>query len=142
MMRRATWLWLAFVLGLGFALFQLKYQVQGLEERLARINREILQNEEAIHVLKAEWSYLDQPARIEALARKHLGFQPFSSKQYGTFDDLPMRTLPAPPLSNDAAPTNERAPAVGAPAVPTSPLPIPHPKFEHNHSVTLARDVQ
>ena len=142
MMRRATWLWLVAVLGLGFALFQLKYQVQGLEEKLTRINREILQNEEAIHVLKAEWSYLDQPARIETLARKYLGFQPFAGKQYGGFDDLPMRARPAPPLSNDAAPADDAAPAAQAPAAQTSPLPVARPKFEHNRSVTLARDVQ
>ncbi|HEY6335722.1 MAG TPA: hypothetical protein VI113_07540 [Alphaproteobacteria bacterium] len=146
MMQRATWLWLAFVLGLGFALFQLKYRVQGLEEKLTRINREILQNEETIHVLKAEWSYLNQPERIEALARKYLGLRPLAGKQYGTFDDLPMRRNLAPPRPEDAAPSagspSAGSPGDAAPTTPITPLPIPRPQRGPNGGVTLAKDAQ
>jgi cell division protein FtsL len=151
MMQRATWLWLAFVLGLGFALFQLKYQVQGLEEKLTRINREILQNEETIHVLKAEWSYLNQHERIEALARKYLSLRPLAGKQYGTFDDLPMRQNPASPRPGDASPSagspNAGSPSAGspsaaAPAAPITPLPVPRPHLGRSGGVTLAKDAQ
>ncbi|HYB08765.1 MAG TPA: hypothetical protein VEJ16_03745 [Alphaproteobacteria bacterium] len=134
MMHRATWLWLAFVLALGFALFQLKYQVQGLEEKLTRINREILQNEETIHVLKAEWSYRNQPEHIEALARKYLNLQPLAGKQYGRFDDLPMRPAPAAPQPDDASPS------ATAPIPPAIPLPVPRPQKGRSGSVTLAKD--
>jgi len=145
-MQRATWLWLAFVLGLGFALFQLKYQVQGLEEKLTRINREILQNEETIHVLKAEWSYLNQPERIEALARKYLSLRPLAGKQYGTFDDLPMRQNLAPPRPDDASPSagspSAGSPSAAAPAAPITPLPVPRPQLGRSGGVTLAKDAQ
>lgn len=102
MISRGTWVWLALALAIGFGLFQLKYQVQGLEQKLARLNRQTLESEEAIHVLKAEWSYLNQPERIQALAQKYLALQPLSGKQFGSVADLPMRAGadnvgPAPP---------------------------------------------
>ena len=38
------------------ACFKVKYEVQALEGRMNRINREVLADQQAIHVLKAEWS--------------------------------------------------------------------------------------
>ena len=40
--------------------------------RLAKINREIAEEREQIRRLRAEWSYLNTPARLEKLAVKHL----------------------------------------------------------------------
>lgn len=136
-MRRSIWLSLLLVVGLGFGLFQLKYQVQGLEQKLTRINRDILQNEEAIHVLKAEWSYLNKLDRIEAEARKHLDLQPFTGKQYGSIDDLPMRADP------NAAPADETAPTSENPVASGTPLPTRRPPFASGGGkVTLVREVQ
>ena len=135
MISRGTWIWLALALGIGFGLFQLKYQVQKHEEQLARLNRQILESQEAIHVLQAEWSYLNQPDRIEALARKYLALQPLAGKQFGSFDELPPRagagiTTPSPP--HEATPPT--TPDVQAPSRPSAP-----PKGTR---VTLARDVR
>lgn len=135
MISRGTWVWLALALGIGFGLFQLKYQVQGLEQKLARVNRQTLESQEAIHVLKAEWSYLNQPERIQALAQKYLALQPLSGKQFGSIDDLPMRAgaevvVPAPPHPT-APPAN---PDLRAPPGRSAPPP--------GTRVTLAREVQ
>ncbi len=121
MMRRGVWLWLCVVLGVGFGVYQLKLKVQGLEQRYATVNRQILEREEAIHVLKAEWSYLNQPERIDELARKYLGLVPLTGKQYGSLDDLPQRgeAAQAPPL----------------------PLPVARPKMPKSTRVTLVRDM-
>ncbi len=133
MIGRGIWIWLVLALGLGFGLFQLKYQVQGLESELARTNRQILESEEAIHVLKAEWSYLNRPERIETLARKYLDLQPLSGKQFGSFADLPGR-------SDFSAVTPEGGQS--APRAPLTPLPSRPPQGPQRGNVTLARDVR
>jgi cell division protein FtsL len=54
------------------ALFQVKYKVQGLDRDLKEINRQIRSDKDSIHVLKAEWAYLNQPERLTHLAQKYL----------------------------------------------------------------------
>ena len=135
MISRATSVWLALALGVGFGLFQLKYQVQGLEDKLARLNRQILESEEAIHVLNAEWSYLNRPERIEGLARKYLALQPTAGKQFGSFDDLPHRGSPdlaAPSSPHKAAP----------PTKPDARAPLGRPASPAGTRVTLARSIR
>jgi hypothetical protein len=131
MMRRAIWLWLCMALGLGFGVYELKLQVQGLEQRLAGANREILADEEAIHVLKAEWSYLNEPDRIEALARKYLALVPLTGSQFGSSDELPLRAEASTAGADAAQPLN-----------PSLPVPVLRPKMPHANRVTLAREVQ
>ena len=75
----------------GIALFLIKGEVQEREARLDRLTRETLEHEEAIHVLKAEWSYLNQPERIERLIGRHLNLQPTEISQLSRLDDLPTR---------------------------------------------------
>ncbi|GGF17503.1 hypothetical protein GCM10011611_24180 [Aliidongia dinghuensis] len=90
-MRSSTFLSLILVCGLGFGLFKVKYEVQSLEEDLAKINRQTAVDQDAIHVLKAEWSYLTQPVRIGEMAQRHLALQPVTSAQMGSFDQLPLK---------------------------------------------------
>jgi cell division protein FtsL len=91
MMRSSTFLSLVLVCGLGFGLFKVKYEVQSLEDDLGKINRQIATDQDAIHVLKAEWSYLTQPVRIGDMASRHLALQPVTSAQMGSFDQLPLK---------------------------------------------------
>jgi hypothetical protein len=60
----------------GYGMYQLTYDVVALEEDLAQRNRQILDRQEAIHVLKAEWAYLNEPGRLQRLADRHLDLQP------------------------------------------------------------------
>ena len=91
MMRSSTFVALILVCGLGFGLFKVKYEVQSLEEELGKINRQTVTDQDAIHVLKAEWSYLTQPVRIGDMAARHLALQPVTSAQMGSFDQLPLK---------------------------------------------------
>lgn len=115
MIRPATLFWIALAGCVGFGLYHLKNQVQALEDELFRVNRTILAEQETIHVLRAEWSYLNQPARLQALATRHLDLQPTKPSQLGTIATLPPlpQEPPAPALA--AVPT---APAPQPPAVP------------------------
>jgi len=56
-------------------LFQVKHRVQNLTKDLAEIHHQIATNRQEIHVLKAEWSYLNDPARIKRLADTYLNME-------------------------------------------------------------------
>jgi cell division protein FtsL len=88
---RATLFWIALVATVGFGLFHVKYKVQALEEEMARLNSGIVQEQEQLHVLRAEWAYLNRPERLEDLNRRLLGLGPMAPAQIGTIDDLPVR---------------------------------------------------
>ena len=77
---------------IGIGLFHLTHEVRELEEELARLNRDILAEQEAAHVLKAEWSYLNRPQRLESLSKELLpNLAPVASAQFITFARLPKR---------------------------------------------------
>lgn len=114
MIRPATAFWIALAGCVGFGLYHLKHEVQALEDDLFRVNRQILAEQEAIHVLHAEWNYMNQPARLQALASRHLDLQPMKTSQIGTLADLPRRP-------GEAAPATPPAPVV--PAVPMAAAP-------------------
>ncbi len=97
---RSTCLWLALAALVGFGLFHVKYEVQRLESELHQLNGVILTEQRQIHVLEAEWSYLNRPERLSGLARRHLDLVPMGAGHTGSIKDLPMReptTSPSPP---------------------------------------------
>ncbi len=73
---------------LGIGLFLVKHEVKSQESYLAQLNRDILRGQEAIHVLNAEWSYLNDPVRLRVLAEKHLGLTVVKPTQIATLDTL------------------------------------------------------
>lgn len=84
-------LWIVIVGVMTTGLFQLKYAVQSSEDELARLNRDLIATEEAVQVLHAEWSYLNRPDRLAALAERHLKLVPMAPEQIGSFN---MMALP------------------------------------------------
>lgn len=79
---------------LAVFVFAIKYEVQDLEAEFSALNRGIERERQSIHVLLAEWSHLNEPARIRKLARKHLGLEGMSVSQVGDLSQIPMRTDP------------------------------------------------
>lgn len=75
----------------GGALFHISFEVSELDDRLAHLNSEIRGDREAIHVLRAEWSFLNQPERLEELARRHLDLMPVGGNQLAGAGTLPVR---------------------------------------------------
>ena len=53
-------------------LFATSQRVQKAEETLAKITTDAAQEQETMKVLRAEWDYLNNPERLEALATKYL----------------------------------------------------------------------
>jgi cell division protein FtsL len=104
MIGRGTLLWLALAIVAGAGLFHVSYRVQSLEEELTQVNRDILREQETIHLLHAEWSYLNEPTRLAELTRRHLALAPLSSTQMVRIEDLPLRL---PPLIAETAPLKD-----------------------------------
>lgn len=132
MIRRSTLFWLLAAILIGCGLYQLKYEVQAKEERLARLNRQIQLEQEAIHVLNAEWAFLNRPDRIADLANRHLELTQVVPTQFGRVAAIPERSLT--PVAADAdVPTPSPAPVVKvAAAAPAKPQvkPQPAPKLQ------------
>ena len=66
---------------MSVSLFYLKHEVTNLEDELDLLNRSIVSDREAVHVLKAEWSHLNNLNRLEDLAKRHLEMQPTDPRQ-------------------------------------------------------------
>lgn len=105
MIRPMTLVCLSLAAMLGFALFKVKHEVRILETELTQFHRAILADQEAIHVLNAEWSYLNRPRHLQKLNVKFLGFTPVSAERIITIEELPMRNDPVP--SEQTADGNE-----------------------------------
>jgi len=72
----------------GAVLFYVKYQVSQQRERLSMVNKQIIEANESIHVLDAEWSYLNQPERLKNLNNKHGKLEPVNILQLASVDDF------------------------------------------------------
>ena len=82
-------LWISLIALVGAGMFTLKYEVKKLETELVQINDEIKSDSQSIHVLKAEWSHLNNPARIRRLTQKHIAMKPVRAEQIINYSDLP-----------------------------------------------------
>jgi len=85
-------------------LFALKQDVRQMEDDLRATHRDILEQQEAVHVLETEWSYLNNPAKLSDLAERHLGMQPIPASRIVRLEDLPFRMPVAAPASAKMAP--------------------------------------
>jgi hypothetical protein len=64
-----------------YGVYQLKYQVRGIKREAANLNAQLEEEYKNLHVLKAEWVYLNRPARLEELSRRHLDLVPLAANQ-------------------------------------------------------------
>ena len=80
-MQRSTSIFFLLALIGGFILFKVKYEVVEVEQKLTETCRLIAQEKANIHILKAEWSHLNEPQRLQALAEKYLDIMPMKTQQ-------------------------------------------------------------
>ncbi|MDA0662331.1 MAG: hypothetical protein O3B08_05795 [Proteobacteria bacterium] len=96
----AIFIWIGLAGIAGFALFNISFKVEQLESELSQLNQQILKEQNAVHVLRAEWSYLNRPENIENLARRHLPDLRYpETSQVGGLDDL--NVTPPPTLAGE-----------------------------------------
>ena len=87
-MRQTTVITLLVAAVMSVAVFYLKNEVSELKAELGGLNRAIVVDREAIHVLRAEWSHLNDVGRIGVLAENYLGMSPVRPHQIRRLDDL------------------------------------------------------
>ena len=88
--------------GLVFAaayVYRIKMESTERTERVLRLHAEIREQRDAIAVLRAEWSKLDAPLRLQGLAERHLQLKPLNATQYDSLKNLPER--PPSPVKPD-----------------------------------------
>lgn len=74
--------------------YALKYSVEETAAEKAALERRIAQQEGELSLLKADWAYLNQPAHVAPIVRRHeaaLALQPVEPEQFGDLANLPMR---------------------------------------------------
>lgn len=121
------------LVALAYVIYQVKYETRSLDAEIASLNKKIDAERDAIAVLRAEWSLLNRPERIERLAKKYLKLAPAKPVQLVTVDTVSDRDFdrtrlemaaPAAP----AAAAKQQKPAVKAPgavaSVPQAEEPI------------------
>ncbi len=110
-MRRSLILLLIVSAAYGLGIYQLKYRVAHLESNLQKVQREVIAENESIHILSAEISYVTRPDQIAKLSEKHLQLSPIKVAQIYQLADV----MPGVAYSRwaDAAP-RDAAPVVAA----------------------------
>ncbi len=76
------------LVALACVIYQVKYQARGIDADIAALDKRIDQERDAIAVLRAEWSLLNRPERIDRLAKKHLKLAPSKPIQIVTLDTV------------------------------------------------------
>jgi len=82
---------LALLVAAAAYVYEIKFEATLRAERVAKMRGDIQRERDAIAALRAEWSTLENPARIQGLARRHLRLRPPDSAQYDSLDRLPER---------------------------------------------------
>ena len=116
-MRRMTILWLALAAICSAVLFHTSQQVTDGRTKLTALQEDVRKENETVRVLQAEWSYLNQPDRLEKLSKQYLDLAPLKGRQFTKLEETPER--PAPVAAA------EPAPAPVAPVAEETPKPLP-----------------
>ena len=83
------------LVALAYVIYQAKYDARALDERIIVLGKEIEQERDTLAVLRAEWSLLNRPERIERLAKKYLKLEPAHPQQLIILDEVTARDFEA-----------------------------------------------
>lgn len=72
----------------AYSVFHVKYRVKELSRDYTELNRQIAQDKEAVHVLNAEWAYLNQPSRLKLLAERYLNLRYIAASQVKSVENM------------------------------------------------------
>ena len=71
--------------------YRIKMESTVRTERVLRLHADIREQRDAIAALRAEWTRLDSPQRLQGLAERHLPLKPIVATQYDSLKNLPER---------------------------------------------------
>ncbi|MBU6456564.1 MAG: hypothetical protein KGK16_14325 [Bradyrhizobium sp.] len=71
--------------------YRIKMESTVRTERVLRLHADIREQRDAIAALRAEWTKLDAPQRLQGLVERHLPLKPINATQYDSLKNLPER---------------------------------------------------
>ena len=94
MMRTLDIILIAVMLVAATVTYKIKHDAEKQVVEIKKIQRQIAFEKDTINLLKADWSLMTQPNRLQRLSdiyQSQLKLQPVDVTQIGLFDDIPMK---------------------------------------------------
>lgn len=76
--------------------YKIKNDTDKMRSEIARIEKKISTEKDSMNLLKADWSLLTQPSRLQRLVNAYgdeLDLQPVTAEQVADFNELPERRI-------------------------------------------------
>jgi hypothetical protein len=76
--------------------YTLKFSIEHTASERTALAAQIESQEGDLSLLKADWAVLNQPGHIDPIVKRHqvaLAIGPVKQKQFGAFQDIPMRPV-------------------------------------------------
>ncbi|AXS41336.1 hypothetical protein [Breoghania sp. L-A4] len=106
MVRLLNVLFMLAVIAGAALVYNMKRDAELTAEHTALLQRQIDEERETISLLKAEWSLLNQPSRLQKLVERYnsyLQLEPLEVEQIAALEDLPAKPMNLDPFGNDAS---------------------------------------
>lgn len=100
MFRTADLVLIAATLGVVAYTYAVKSDTKSIRSELANVQEQIKSEEQSIAILRADWSLLTNPQRIQSLVEVYadqLDLTEGGAKRFIAIDDIPMRPAPVVP---------------------------------------------
>lgn len=104
-MRLLSLLAFGFLAGLVVLIYDMKYETRQLQARAAELERAIADENDNLALMRAEWSHVTSPDRVEKLTRKLLDLQPAKPDQLITRTDFFALLAKMPPAAEKSQQT-------------------------------------
>ena len=88
-LRITSLIWMASFAVAAFGLYMVKFSVQNLQRDVRVMEQELAAEKESLHLLNAEWAYLNRPERLRQLSERHLDLVPLDSRRIENVSLLP-----------------------------------------------------
>jgi len=105
--RPSTIIWMVLWVVAAFGLYMVKYKVQAVRTEVASAERQLREEKKNLHVMTAEWTYLNRPERLRQLSAKYLDIKPMHGNQLADFASLPEKNS----VTQQASDTQDLPPA-------------------------------
>jgi hypothetical protein len=116
---------IALTITIAFGNYRVKEAAVATAKRLAEVDAAIGEQDVALRTLDAEWSYLNDPARLQELALRHLHLAQIKPSQVMAVGEMPERL----PLEAGVRHAQEPPALPGAPSKRAAPKREPSPAF-------------
>jgi len=89
MRKFAPLLWIVVIVLAAFGLYRVKYEVKNIKSQIAATQQQLESQRELLHVVAAEWAYLNRPDRLQMLSAKYLSSASLTVDQIADLQAIP-----------------------------------------------------